>query len=88
MITGGRSVSTLLSYKVGYVHEVYPSFKKLSDGVLEVVKRAQLSPITDEQGKPKDYVLQTFDSWGLIYKKGDITNTINITLVYGVGHIV
>ena len=54
------------------MHEVYPSFKKLTDGILEVVKRA-CGPATDEHGNPKDYVLRTHDSWGLIYKKGDIT---------------
>ena len=29
----------------------------------------------NEDGTPKDYNLKTHDSWGLIYKKGDITNT-------------
>ena len=70
-ITGGRSAAKC--YRTRWdMHEVYPSFKKLTDGVLEVVKRA-CGPATDEHGNPKDYVLRTHDSWGLIYKKGDIT---------------
>ena len=60
-VTGGRSAARC--YRTRWdMHEVYPSFKKLSDGVLEVVKRA-CGPATDEQGKPKDYILRTHDSW-------------------------
>ena len=70
-ITGGRSAAKC--YRTRWdMHEVYPSFKKLTDGILDVVKRA-CGPATDEEGKPKDYILRTHDSWGLIYKKGDLS---------------
>ena len=55
------------------MHEIYPSFEKLCDGVIDVCKRA-CGLATNEDGTPKDYNLKTHDSWGLIYKKGDTTN--------------
>jgi len=71
-ITGGRSAAKC--YRTRWdMHEVYPSFKKLTDAILKVVKTA-CDPASDEAGNPKDYILRTHDSWGLIYKKGDITS--------------
>ena len=70
-VTGGRSAAKC--YRTRWdMHEIYPAFKRLTDGVLEVVKKA-CGPSTDENGNPKDYILRTHDSWGLIYNKGDIT---------------
>ena len=55
-VTGGRSAAKC--YRTRWdMHEVYPSFKKLTDGILEVVKRA-CGPATDEQGNPKDYIYE------------------------------
>ena len=58
-ITGGRSAAKC--YRTRWdMHEVYPSFKKLTDAVLKVVKEA-CGPSTDEHGRPKDYILRTHD---------------------------
>ena len=74
-VTGGRSAAKC--YRTQWdMHEVYPSFKKLTDAILEVVKKS-CGPASDEAGNPKDYILRTHDSWGLIYKKGDITTCVS-----------
>ena len=50
-ITGGRSAAKC--YRTRWdMHEVYPSFKKLTDGVLEVVKRA-CGPLQMNRATPK-----------------------------------
>ena len=47
-VTGGRSAAKC--YRTQWdMHEVYPSFKKLTDAILEVVKRA-CGPATSTKG--------------------------------------
>ena len=73
---GQGALSAAKCYRTHWkMHEVYDSFSLLNNAVLDFAKKFPLASRTDEQGNPEEVPMKVLESWGLIYKKGDSTDT-------------
>ena len=73
---GQGALSAAKCYRTHWkMHEVYDSFSLLNSAVLDFAKKFPLASRTDEQGNPEEVPMKVLESWGLIYKKGDSTDT-------------
>ena len=73
---GQGALSAAKCYRTHWkMHEVYDSFSLLNNAVLDFAKKFPLASRTDEQGNPEEVPMKVLESWGLIYKKDDSTDT-------------
>jgi hypothetical protein len=73
---GQGALSAAKCYRTHWkMHKEYASFSLLNNAVLDFAKKFPLATRTDEKGAPEEIPLKVLESWGLIYKKGDSTDT-------------
>tara|TARA_R100001594_G_scaffold128716_1_gene167091 strand:- start:531 stop:1097 length:567 start_codon:yes stop_codon:yes gene_type:complete len=73
---GQGALSAAKCYRTHWkMHDQYDSFRWLNDAIINFVQRFPLATRTDEQGNNESVPMKTLESWGLVYNRGDSTDT-------------